>query len=162
MTFEPLIHHTFLTAFLIPLGWSVLASLVVIGLIYLSARRRGIDPSAFMDSNDSTEGKAALIAVAGMTLLATMLSIGMISGMTSKQHNMDAVFNNVSKKYDVDALEFQESSRSLRPEQSEAQEVNVTSNGKTRPVFLIQDALSSEPTLLDYDSGEPVEDLLRK
>lgn len=149
MTFEPLIHHTLLDTLLVLVGLPVLVSVVVTGVTYFFARK-------------SPDMKSTVISVAIMSFLVTLFCVGIITGVHDRNANKDAVAANISKKYDVEAMEFSTPDRGLVPEQSEAQEIKVKSHGKTQTVLLTQDAQTSEPTLLDFDNGKPLTDLLRK
>lgn len=148
MVFEPLIHRTLLDVLLILLVLPLSVTLVITGITYLFARK-------------TSNMKSRIISVAMTSFLVTVFCTGMISGMYEKNTNKDRVAANISKKYDVDEMTFSTPDRSLTPEQSEAQEIKIKSHGQTQTVWLTQDFETSEPTLLDFDNGKPLEDILR-
>lgn len=129
--------------------WSVIVALVITGMAYLLLRK-----------SNHPEAKAGIITAGVVTLVVTFLGVGMTTSSYEKTVNMDRVASNVTEKYDVDRFTFSTPDRYLRPAQTEPQEVKVRHDGKTVTVWLKQDLETSEPTLLDFDSGKPLDNLL--
>ena len=151
MTFEPLIQKQWFESLGSDLLWAVIVALIMTGLAYLLLRK-----------STHPEAKAGIITAGVASLVVTFLGVGMITGTHDKTVNIDRASANVMKKYDISSFSFSTPDRNLRPAQPEPQEVKVKHQGKTSTVWLKQDVSTSEPTLLDFDSGKPLDDWLKK
>jgi hypothetical protein len=149
MTFEPLIQKQWFESLGSDSLWAVIVALAMTGLAYLLLRK-----------STHPEAKAGIITAGVASLVVTFLGVGMITGTHEKTVNMDRVASNVTKKYDVDQFSFSTPDRNLFPAQTEPQEVKIRHDGKTITAWLKQDFQTSEPTLLDFDSGKPLDNLL--
>lgn len=155
MTFEPLIHISFPNAILQCIMWSVLISIffgVVAWLVMTIGKQR-------------EERMTAIVTSMIMTFIAAPIFVG--SWMQNNQivKNEAIVSSNVSKKYHVETVTFAPNpargARDSYPEQSKPQQVMIQVAGKTRPAILTQDEQTSEPTLRDFDNGQPMDDILK-
>lgn len=151
MMFEPLIQKQWFESLGSDLLWAAIVALVITGLAYLLLRK-----------STHPEAKAGIITAGVASLIITFLGVGMVTSTHDKTVNIDRVSNNAMKKYDISSFTFSTPDRSLRPAQPEPQEVKVKYQGKTTTVWLKQDVSTSEPTLLDFDSGKPLDEWLRK
>lgn len=149
MTFELLTNKTFFESLLSLLAWAVSISAVVTGVTYLFTRK-------------SPNMRTTVISVAVMSFIVTMFVSGMVTSLDTERTNKAKLSNNVILKYDVEEMKFVLPDRYVDPAKTEAQEIKVLSKGKTHVVVLVQDSETYEPTLLDLNTGEPTEDLLRK
>lgn len=102
-----------------------------------------------------------MVAVAIMSVLVTSLAPVFLISSQNRQINTQTVFANISKKYEIQSMEFKTPSKYLYPEQSEAQPVLVQTKDGVRSAFLTQDEKTSEPTLTDADNGKPMDDILK-
>lgn len=150
-TFEPLIQTPWFESVASDIFWAVMVALVMTGLAYLLLRK-----------STNPEAKVGIITTGIVTLVVTFLGVGMITGTHEKTVNINRVTSNVMKKYDVDRFTFSTPDRNLFPAQTKPQEVKVRHDGKTMTVWLKQDFNTSEPTLLNFDDGKPLDNLLRE
>lgn len=175
MTFEPLIHITPVMAILEALMWTALFTLAVLLLSYLLFYlpwKLFYDRLGKYGDRDGTEKMDRKKIVWFVTLVWAILGFLFIgTGMDSHRYyaNIDTASQNITKKYDVEQVTFppRPTGRSYSgpinyPEQSGPQPITVKSNGKTRMAILTQNESTSEPTLLDVDSGKPMDDIIRK
>lgn len=155
MTFEPLIRIDLPNAILQCIMWSVLISIffgAVAWLVMTIGKQR-------------EERMTAIVASMVITLFVSLIFVG--SGMQHTQivKNEAIVSSNVSNKYQIESLTFPpkpaRGPSENYPEQSKPQPVMIMVAGKTRPAMLAQDEQTSEPTLLDFDNGKPLDDLLK-
>lgn len=102
-----------------------------------------------------------VVAVAVMSLLVTSLCPVFLISSQNRQINTQTVFTNISRKYEIQSMEFKNPSKYLYPEQSKAQPVLVRTKGGVRSAILTQDEATSEPTLTDADNGKPMDDILK-
>ena len=148
MTFELLANQSFFESLLSLLSWAVPVSAIVTGVTYLYSRK-------------SPDIRTTVISVAVASFIVTMFVSGMVTALDAERTNEAKLSNNIILKYDVEAMEFVLPDRYVNPAKTEAQEIKVLSEGKIHVVVLVQDAKTYEPTLLDLNTGEPIEDLLR-
>lgn len=148
MTFEPLIHQSFFDMLGMVITWAVAVSLSITGVTYIFVRR-------------SSGMIIWMVAVAIMSVLVTSLAPVFLISSQNRQINTQTVFANISKKYEIQSMEFKTPSKYLYPEQSEAQPVLVQTKDGVRSAFLTQDEKTSEPTLTDADNGKPMDDILK-
>lgn len=157
MTFEPLIHISFLDAILRCIMWSTLIS-VFFGIVAWLVMTVGKQ-----SREDRTTAFFASMIVA---LFIALIFVGNWMQNTQIDTNEKIVFSNVSKKYQVEKITFPappaRGTRSSYPEQSGPQPVTIVVAGKTRPAILTQNEQTSEPTLRDFDNGKPLDDLLKQ
>ena len=156
MTFEPLIHVSFWQAAVLCIMRALLLGSILGGLVALG----------FLIAKNKEELLPAAITTFGMTFLFSLIFLGSNIQSEHIEKNEKIVFSNVSKKYNVEQIEFgKRLSRAYEendyPEQSDPQSVQIKVEGKTRLAVLVQNRETSEPTLLDVDSGQPMEDILR-
>lgn len=84
---------------------------------------------------------------------------------THSEQNKMTVKENLSQKYAIEEVTFAPTGRGMPdylPEQTKPQPVTIKANGESRLATLVQDRASSEPTLLNVDTGKPLDELLRK
>lgn len=150
MTYEPIIYQIYHDASLYGFLWGLGCFLVALPIAYFNFRR----DSDFIVNVAATSAGAFIIP-----FIAVMSIMSMTASSTNHHHLED----NVKQKYNVQGMELARNGRSGGdPTKTDPQEVKILSDGKTRVFWLIQNSETSEPTLLDYDNGKPVEDLLRK
>lgn len=81
------------------------------------------------------------------------------------EENKSIVQENLKQKYAIEEVIFAPEKRGLPdylPEQAGPQPVTIKAHGESRLATLIQDQKTSEPTLLNVDTGKPLDDILRK
>jgi hypothetical protein len=107
--------------------------------------------------------KAVLTTMALMGIFA-LLGSCMVLHLDNVKDNEAISLSNLSKKYDVDSLTYEKDTKQKvnYPDQKEPQNVIIRSQGKSRPAILVQNLQTFEPMLTDFDTGEPLTDLLRK
>lgn len=150
MTYEPINYNPYHDASLYGFLWSLGFSAVVFAISYFRFRR---------DADFVTNVAATSVGAFVIPFIAIFYIVSMAASFHNGQHLQD----NVMHKYNVQGMELAHIGRSGGdPAKTDPQEVKILSDGKTRIFWLIQNSATSEPTLLDYDSRKPVEDLLRK
>lgn len=101
-----------------------------------------------------------------MALMGIFALLGscMVLHLDNVKDNEAISLSNLSKKYDVDSLTYEKDTKQKvnYPDQKEPQNVIIRSQGKSRPAILVQNLQTFEPMLTDFDTGEPLTDLLRK
>ena len=150
MTFEPLIHVSLFSAILQSAMWAAIFGL-------------GIGALAFLIMLPANKGdrRAGAFTAMSMSFVFSLLLVGAATQSNLREKNEAILFSNLSQKYGVEEISFLPRISGF-PEQSESQQIMVKSGGKTRPVILIQDEKTSEPTLLNVDTGKPLDELLRR
>lgn len=152
MTYEPITYDTFHDAALYGFLWGLGFFIVFWAIAYFTFRR----DSEFVTNVAATSVGAFIIP---------FIAVFYITSMVTSYHNSQHLQDNIMHKYNIEGMAFNGSTNrgsTGDPTKTEAQEVKITSDGKTRLLWLIQNPETSEPTLLNYDTGKPVEDLLRK
>lgn len=79
--------------------------------------------------------------------------------------NQKVVTENLKQKYAIEEVTFAPQGRGgpkYLPEQTEAQPITIKVHGESRLANLVQDRATAEPTLLNVDTGKPLDDILRK
>lgn len=146
MNYEPLnynpYHDASIYGFLFSLGFAALVFFI------------------FFNGERDSDFKANLIGATIVAFFAPFIAIFSIMSMTTSYNNSDHLQYNVKQKYNIQGMHSVD--RGFTETQTDPQRVEIMSQGKTRFVWLIQNSETSEPTLLDYDSKKPIEDLLRK
>ena len=90
---------------------------------------------------------------------------GFIGGGSVNDDNMRILQTNVSKKYDtqITGMGIKPGTRGSTYDSTdkETHEVTIVVKGKSTLAYLQQDEKTNEPTLLDYDTKQPMQDILK-
>jgi hypothetical protein len=157
MTFEPLIYTSEW-----PFTWKLLGAIVLGAFVaaaivfFVTLGYLHLKKSEQLDK----AGEAGFMAflLGGMVACFWMYE-------TQFAENKMTVKENLIQKYAIEEVIFAPRDRGMPdylPEQTGPQPVTIKANGESRLAILIQDRASSEPTLLNVDTNEPLEDILKK
>ena len=161
MTFEPLIRsNEWLLILQVGLGASLSAVIIYFLACWFLHSRRGNNATL---SKEGRSDKASYAGFCAFILGGIFIFFGIHEHQV--QQNMEIVASNVTQKYMVEDITFAPRGRGLpsySPEQPDPQPITIKVSGKSRLATLTQDEKTSEPTLLDVDTHEPMSDILRK
>lgn len=164
MIFEPINYHPYRDASI----YGILGDLALIALLFvisyfvsvISSKRNPGKSSVEPEEENSEDSSDATIAFIVLFVIVPFIIIFSTTSFKASWDNGDHLQYNVRHKYDIQGMTHVD--RGFSEARTDQQRMEITSKGKTRFVWLVQNDKTSEPTLLDYDSRKPIEDLLRK
>lgn len=152
MTFDSYLPPNIFDILLYGLMWGVGACIVFGGVTAVVCL-------AFKSEGAKSAIKGALIIGAAFGVLGGAIG----GGSTVNDDNMNILQSNVSKKYNTQITEMghNDSARGApySPKETKTHDVTIIIDGKTQLAYLKQDPETFEPTLLDYDTKQPLKNL---
>lgn len=114
---------------------------------------------AFKSEGAKSAVKGALLIGAAFGLIGGAIG----GGSTVNDDNMNILQSNVSKKYNTQITEMGHDDYArgapYSPKETKTHEVTILVDGKSELAYLKQDPETFEPTLLDYDTKQPLKSL---
>lgn len=93
---------------------------------------------------------------------AGVLVGGFTPGFLAQDDNRTILNQNIAKKYDAQVTEQGMKNRdAYSPTDKQQHKVMIMANGKSMPAYLQQDEKTNEPTLFNYDTKQPLTDILK-
>lgn len=162
VTYEPINYNPYHDALL----YGFLGDLTFVALIFaigyfasVRGSKRNAEKESVKDDEKESENNSGFLAVVIVALFVPFLIIFSIISMKASWDNGQHLQDNVRQKYDIQGMVHVD--RGFSETRTDQQRMEITSKGKTCFVWLVQNDKTSEPTLLDYDSKKPIEDLLK-
>lgn len=153
MNFQPFHSLSFIDYFLNAILWATgfsLATVLVTVILCLVSR-------------DGEMGKAVGIMSVFSFVVVAYISCAVLT-FDNANNNRKIALHNVSQKYDVESITYEKGYKGSQPDADVENPLNVIikTQGKSRPAVITQNLQTFEPTLKDFDTGQPLDEILRK
>lgn len=150
MIFEPFKDLSFFDFLLSALIWGSSGAAIFVAVTFLLF---------FKDKDIKHAIRMVALFGAGMGVFIS----GLVVISEAAEHNRNVALSNVSKKYEVESITYQAKGRGVpSPNTEEPLNVIIKVDGKSRPAVITQNLDTHEPTLTDFDTGEPMDDIRRE
>lgn len=153
MNFQPFHALSFIDYFLNAILWATAFSVATVLVTVILC----------LVSRDSDMGKAVGIMSIFSFAVVAYISCAVLTFDNAKTNHQIA-FQNLSKKYAVESVTYEKSRRGFEPNADVEDPLNVIikTQGKSRPAVITQNLQTFEPTLKDFDTGKPLDEILQK